>query len=160
MWANYFISTAGVASGLTGLIFVGLSINVKKIFMISKAHLPGRALGSLIFLTNIVIVSNLCLIPGQQVNCLGIEILTSGVVIWIVITRLDLVLYRSVEGDYKSQYFRNIFYSQFSVLPFLAGGTVLITGQDKGFYILVPGIVFSLVKSLLDIWFLMVDVNR
>jgi hypothetical protein len=159
-WINYFISTAGVAAGLTGLIFVGLSVNVKKIFAISKAHLPSRALGSLIVLTNIVIVSNLCLVPRQPIYSLGVEILFSGIVIWIIVSRLDLIMYRTVESIYRAQYFRNIFYSQFTVMPFLVSGVFLICNIDTGIYILVPGIIFSLIKSLVDIWFIMVDINR
>jgi hypothetical protein len=159
-WINYFISTAGVAAGLTGLIFVGLSVNVKKIFCISKAHLPSRALGSLIVLTNIVITSNLCLVPKQPIYGLGVEVLIAGAIIWIIITRLDLIMYRTVEGHYRPQYFRNIFYSQFTIMPFLIAGVFLLYNLQIGVYLLVPGIIFSLVKSMVDIWFIMVDINR
>ena len=159
-WINYFISTAGVAAGLTGLIFVGLSVNVKKIFCITKAHLPSRALGSLIVLSNIVIVSNLCLIPSQPIYSLGAEIFVAGIVIWIIITRLDLIMYRTVAATYRPQYFRNIFLSQFTIMPFLVAGIFLICDLNAGVYIIVPGIIFSLIKSLVDIWFIMVDINR
>src|SRR5277367_5529449 len=159
-WSNYFISTAGVAAGLTGLIFVGLSVNLKKIFFISKAHLPSRTLGSLITLANIVVVSNLCLVPKQPDYCTGIEILIAGIIIWIIVTRLDLVMYRTVEVNYRPRYFRNIFYSQLTIMPFLIAGIFLICKFDIGTYVLVPGIILSLIKSMVDIWFIMVDINR
>ena len=157
---SYFFTTAGVASGLTGLIFVGLSVNLKKIFCISKAHLPSRALGSLITLANIVVISILCLVPKQPLYCIGIEVLISSVTIWIIITRLDLGLYRTIEARYRPQYFRNIFFSQFTIMPFLISGIFLIFNVDIGIYVLVPGIIFSLIKSLVDIWFIMIDINR
>jgi hypothetical protein len=160
MWSTYFSTTASIASSLTGLIFVGLSINVKKIFCISKAHLPSRAFGSLTLLTNIVIISNLCLVPDQPPAILGSEILLMGVAIWIIITRLDIKGYKTVEEYYKKQYFRSLFYSQLSLLPVLASGVSLIFNYSNAFYILLPGIIFSLIKSLFDIWFLMVDINR
>jgi len=160
MWVNYFSSAGSIASSLTGLIFVGLSINVKKIFCISKAHLPSRAFGSLILLTNIVIISNLCLVPNQPLLWLGCEIFIAALLIWIFITRLDVIVYRNVDDYYKKQYFRSLFYSQLSLIPFLTGGVFFIINSNTGFYILIPGIIFSLIKSLLDIWFLIVDINR
>ncbi len=159
-WFDYFISTAGVAGGLIGLIFVGLSVNVKKIFCISKAHLPSRTLGSLITLTNIVIVSNLCMVPGQPIYVLGTEIAILAIITWVIITRLDLQMFKTVENHYRAQYFRNIFYSQFTIMPFLGAGTLLVFGINFGVYLLVPGIILSLIKSLMDIWFVMVDLNR
>jgi hypothetical protein len=160
MWVNYFSSTSAIASSLTGLIFVGLSVNVKKIFCITKAHLPSRAFGSLILLTNIVIVSNLCLVPAQPVFWLGCEILIAALAIWIMITRLDVIGYRKVHEDYKRQYFRSLFYSQLSLIPFLAAGACFIIKTGNPYYMLIPGIIFSLMKSLVDIWFLIVDINR
>jgi hypothetical protein len=159
-WGNYFFSTAGVAAGLTGLIFIGLSVNLKKIFCITKAHLPSRALGSLLTLTNIVVVSNLCLVPKQPYYCIGGEILTASVIIWLIITRLDLVTYRTIQGHYRPRYFRNIFYSQLTIMPFLISGIFLICNLDIGIYFLVPGFIFSLIKSMVDIWFIMIDINR
>jgi hypothetical protein len=159
-WDNYFTITGSIASGLTGLIFVGLSLNLKKIFCITKAHLPSRALGSLVLITNIVIVSNLCLIPLQPLFLLGIEISILAIVIWVTISRLDFINYKRVEDLYKRPYLRNLLFLQLSILPFLIAGIVLISGSGTAYYILVPGIIFSLIKSLLDIWFLIVDINK
>jgi hypothetical protein len=159
-WNNYFTITGSIASGLTGLIFVGLSVNLKKIFCITKAHLPSRAVGSLVLITNIVIVCNLCLIPAQPLMFLGTEISVLAIIIWFSISRLDFQTYRRVEDLYKKLYFRNFFFLQLSILPFLIAGIFMIFGSETAFYILVPGIIFSLIKSLLDIWFLTVDINK
>jgi hypothetical protein len=159
-WINYFTVTGSIASGLTGLIFVGLSVNLKKIFCITKEHLPSRAVGSLVLITNIVIVCNLCLIPSQPLKVLGAEISLLGLTIWFAVSRLDFKTYRRVEYPYKMLYFRNLFFLQLSILPFLAAGVFMILGSDIAFYILVPGIIFSLIKSLLDVWFLTVDINK
>jgi hypothetical protein len=159
-WVNYFTITGSIASGLTGLIFVGLSVNLKKIFCITKAHLPSRAVGSLVLITNIVIVCNLCLVPEQPLAMLGSEISILAIIIWATISRLDLISYRRVEDLYKKLYFRNLFFLQFSILPFLTAGIFMIFGSQTAYYILVPGIIFSLTKSLLDIWFLTVDINK
>ena len=159
-WINYFTITGSIASGLTGLIFVGLSVNLKKIFCITKAHLPSRALGSLVLIANIVIVCNLCIVPQQPVRWLGIEILFLAITIWVTISRLDFITYRRVDHLYKKHYFRNLFFVQLSILPFLVAGICMIGGSPIAYYILVPGILFSLIKSLLDVWFLTVEINK
>ena len=159
-WINYFTITGSIASGLTGLIFVGLSVNLKKIFCITKAHLPSRAVGSLVLITNIVIVCNLCLIPAQPLGMLGTEIGILAIIIWFTLSRLDFKTYHRVEDLYKKLYFRNLFFLQLSILPFLIASLFLIFGSATAFYILVPGIIFSLIKSLLDIWFLTVDIHK
>lgn len=160
IWTIYFSVTSGSASGLTGLIFIGLSVNLGKILKITGTHRPGRIFGSMILLANILIISNLCLIPEQPISSLGMEIEISAVIIWIIVTRLDLIVYRGVGKMYKQNYFRNIFFSQLSIIPFLAGGLLLIVHNTNGFYVLVPGIVFSFIKSLVDAWFLLVEINR
>ena len=157
-WANYFIATAGAAAALTGLIFVSVSLSLKTILAIP--HLPGRALGSLILLANILIVSSFCLVPGQSFFWLGCQIMAFGIIIWFINTRMDISLYNNVEKQYKRHYFRNFFFTQFAIVPYLVGGVYLILNSDIGFYWLIPGITFSFVKSLLDAWVLLVEINR
>jgi len=159
-WVNYFTITGSIASGLTGLIFIGLSINIKKVFLITKAHLPSRSLSSLMLITNIVIVCNLCLVPGQPVIMLGLEIFIMSLIIWLITCRLDLRTYRRVNDVHKKHYFRNFLFLQVSLIPFIGSGILLVFRWEHAFYIMIPGIIFSLIKSLLDIWFLIVDLNR
>jgi hypothetical protein len=157
-WANYFLATAGAAAALTGLIFVSVSLNLKRI--LSLAHLPGRALVSLILMSNILIVSSFCLIPKQSFLLVGIEILVLDIIIWIVITRLDLKIYKGVEQKYKTQYLINIVFTQLAIEPYLAAAAYLLCNSDIGLYLLIPGITFSFIKSLLDSWVLLVEINR
>lgn len=159
-WINYFTITGSIASGLTGLIFVGLSVNLKKIFCITKTHLPSRAVSSLVLITNIVIVSNVCLIPDQPLPMLGAEIFILAIAIWVALSRLSFKTYKRVEDLYKKPYFRNFLLLQLAILPYLTAGVLLMLNVPAAFYFLVPGIIFSLMKSLLDIWFLTVDINK
>jgi hypothetical protein len=99
-WINYFSTTGSIASGLTGLIFVGLSVNLKKILLITKSHVPSRSLSSLMLITNILIVCNLCLVPGQSTRMLGAEISVMALIVWFTTIRLDLKTYRRVGYAY------------------------------------------------------------
>jgi hypothetical protein len=72
-WQNFFVATSGSAAALTGLIFVGVSINLNRI--LSFPRLADRALISLILLFSILIASILFLVPSQNSLTLSIEIL-------------------------------------------------------------------------------------
>jgi hypothetical protein len=155
---SYFSTMAEAAATLTGLIFVGLSLNLQRILSIQ--HLPTRALGSLMLMTNILMVCSFCLLKQQPVFWLGVEVLACGLVIWIVITRMDVLMYRDMVRQYKFHYFRNLVFTQLAVLPYLAAGVLLLSGSACGYYWLIPGITISIVKALTDSWVLLVEINR
>ena len=157
-WANYFIATAGGAAALTGLIFVSVSLNLKQI--LAGRHLPGRALGSLILLSNILISGSFCLIPRQSPTLLGSELASVALIVWTVTTRIDIIMYRDVEKLYKVHYLQNICFTQLAILPYIAGGVFLLNNSPIGFYCLIPGITFSFIKALVDSWVLLVEINR
>src|ERR1700743_3335418 len=96
---SYFSTMAEAAATLTGLIFVGLSLNLQRILSIK--HLPTRALGSLMLMTNILIVSSFCLVKAQPILWLGVEVLACGLLIWIVNLRMDIAMYKEMIGEYQ-----------------------------------------------------------
>jgi hypothetical protein len=49
-WHEFFLAEAGVAAVLTGLVFIGVSINLDKIMSNPGHGLPGRALEALVLL--------------------------------------------------------------------------------------------------------------
>jgi len=157
-WSNFFIGTAGAAATLTGLIFVGVSINLVKILSIPK--LPGRALISLILLLQILLLSLLFLVPKQSLNTLGIEVLCLSFITWASISKTDIGIFQSKPKEFKPQYAFNILLSQIAVIPYFIGGIELLTSGECGFYWFVPAIIFSFLKAVLDAWVLLVEINR
>jgi modulator of FtsH protease len=157
-WSNYFVATAGGAAALAGLIFVSVSLNLKRI--LSHDHLPGRALGSLILLINILITGSFCLVPGQSLFWLGCEIALVGLAIWIINTRMDIRMHRQTARRYRPYSLQNLFVTQLAIVPYLVAAGFLLNDMAVGFYWLIPGITFSFIKSLVDSWVLLVEINR
>jgi hypothetical protein len=157
-WENFFMAEVGASAALTGLLFVGVSINLTRI--ISLPGLPNRALLALILLLTILIVCSLLLVPGQTLTFVGIEVLVVGVVVWTIATTLDVSILRKKEPEYRLQYMVNMALSQFAVLPYVIAGIIVLTRGADGLYWIVPAIVVSFIKAILDAWVLLVEINR
>jgi hypothetical protein len=157
-WQNFFFAELGAAAVLAGLIFVGVSINLSDILAVPK--LPSRALEALALLLIAMVVTSLMLVPGQPVALVGWEILACGIAGLATTTVIDIGLWRAAEEPYRraSRWISTL--NQFAVVSYLiAGVTVLVRGLD-GLYWLVPAILISLVKALVDAWVLLVEIKR
>jgi modulator of FtsH protease len=157
-WENFFIAEIGASAALAGLIFVGVSINLTRI--LSLPGLPNRALLALIYLLTILVVCSLLLVPGQAVMLVGIEVLVVGFIVWITATMLDVTILQKRDPHYRSQYMFNMVLTQFAVLPYVVAGIFVLTLGTDGLYWLVPAIVISFIKAILDAWVLLVEINR
>jgi len=89
-WHDFFLAQAGAAGVLTGLVFVGVSINLQKIVSNPRSGLAGRAGEALILLVAVLMASVLVLVPGQGLGVLGVEVLVVGLAAcgWIVAIQL------------------------------------------------------------------------
>src|SRR5215212_12116133 len=67
-WHDFFLATSAAAGVLTGLVFVGVSINLEKIVSQSGSGLTGRAAEALILLLAVLTASILLLVPGQSIS--------------------------------------------------------------------------------------------
>ena len=149
---------AAAAATLTGLIFVGVSINLAKI--LSMPSLPDRALESLILLLTILVVSALALVPAQSPPVIGIEFLSIGFVTWAIILYLDIRIWHNTEKRFKRHSRQNILFSQLAILPYIIAGIIILCQGYSGFYWLIPGILISFIKSIIDAWVLLVEIHR
>ena len=157
-WHNFFSATASASATLTGLIFVGVSINITKILSLPK--LPERALLSLFLLLAILIISSLMLVPFQSSLFTGIEVSIIAITMYIVATKMDMSIYKQLETVYKKQYFLSVVFNQLAVLPYLFAGISILLYAEKGMYWLVPAIILSFIKAIVDAWVLLVEINR
>lgn len=157
-WANFFIATAGASAALTGLVFVGISINLTKI--LSIAGLPGRALLSIILLLNTLVVSLLMLVPRQSTAALGWWLTAVSVCTWAAALTLDIRVLRRIARRYKPRYAGYFLADQVATLLFIGAGIALAAGWTGGAYVMLPAILLSIVKAVADGWVLLVEINR
>ena len=157
-WGNFFVAIVSAAAALTGLIFVGVSISLNRI--LSVPMLSGRASEPLILLITVLIISALCLVPGQPVMLLGLQISIISAICWAVTLQLDLKMLRNTEIQYKKHYRRNLLFTQCAVIPFIIAGIIISTMGVIGIYWLIPGIIISMIISLMDAWVLLVEIHR
>lgn len=86
--------------------------------------------------------------------------LVVGLVIWIISTILDVTILQTKAPKYRRPYVFNIVLSQLSVLPYIISGIIVLTLGAAGLYWIVPAIIISFIKAILDAWVLLVEINR
>jgi hypothetical protein len=89
-WHDFFLAQAAATATLTGLVFVGVSINLQTIVSDPCSGLAGRAGQALILLVAVLTVSVLLLVPGQGPGIIGAEILVVGLVCWGWVVAIQL----------------------------------------------------------------------
>ena len=162
-WHDFFLAQAGAAGVLTGLVFVGVSINLQKIVSESGSGLPGRAAEALILLVGVLMASVLVLVPGQGLGVLGAEVLVVGLAAWGWIVAIQLPRVRdwgTMRADLRGPLVVRVVLGQVATLPVVISGVVVLSVGPGGLYWLMAGTVFSILAALFEAWVLLVEINR
>jgi hypothetical protein len=157
-WHDLFVATTGASAALTGLIFVGVSINLSRILAYPK--LPSRALLSLILLSTILIVSVLLLIPNQKNFVTGIEVLLVGSCCWIASSIIGISIASKTDKQYRIANLITMLIDQLATFPYIIAAILLLLNYEQGYYFIVVAFVLSIVKSIIDAWVLLIEINR
>jgi modulator of FtsH protease len=162
-WYDFFLAQAGAAGVLTGLVFVGVSINLKKIVSDPSFGLAGRAAEALILLVAVLLASVLVLVPGQAPGVLGVEVLVVGLAAWLWIVAIQMPLLRhwgAMRADLRGPFVLRVVLGQVATLPLVIAGVAMLSVGLGGLYWLMASTVFSILAALLEAWVLLVEINR
>lgn len=162
-WHDFFLAQAGAAGVLTGLVFVGVSINLEKIISDPNSGLPGRAAEALILLVAVLIMSTLLLVPGQGTMLVGAEVLALGLGAWVWIGAIHLLRIRdwgTMRPDLRRPFVLRVALGQIASLTLVVAGIAVLGWGLGGLYWLAVGTNLAILVALFDAWVLLIEINR
>jgi len=137
-------------------VVVAISINIERI--LSFKGLPERGLVTLLLLLGVLVVSLICLQPGQGRSSLGVSLLVEGIVITVVVARLTLSA-RTTGGE-ESHFASSLFIAAIGTLPFIVAGISVLAEAGGGLQWVLTGFISAIVGSMLNAWILLVEILR
>jgi hypothetical protein len=157
-WGGFATAQVGAAAALSGLIFVGISVNLQRI--LSTPGLPRRAGEALVALLALLLASGLLLIPGQTTALVGWELLLVGVVAWLGVVGIHLRSRGTWEQSHPQSFAFRIALGQTATLPFiLAGLGVLLRGDGAlGWFAL--GTIGVYLFAFTNAWVMLIEIDR
>jgi hypothetical protein len=162
-WHDFFLAQAGAAGVLTGLVFVGVSINLDKIVSEPNSGLPGRAAEALILLVAVLLMSTSLLVPGQGPVMVGVEVLVlgAGALVWILAIQLLRIRdWATMSPDLRKPFVLRVTLGQIALLTMVAAGIAVMALGPGGLYWLVAGTNLAILVALFDAWVLLIEINR
>ncbi|MFO1141490.1 MAG: hypothetical protein U1E59_03710 [Amaricoccus sp.] len=157
-WQPFFAALLGAGATLLGLLFVGLSLNLARI--VATTALPRRAEIALMVIVLQIVVAAFGLVPAQPNGAFAAETLLAAGAIWAATTSMNLGLIRTAETEQRRTARQNFALLQLAVLPYLAGGLLMLAGRTPALYLIAAGMVACILKATLDAWVLLVEINR
>jgi hypothetical protein len=157
-WTNFGLATAGTAATLAGLLFVAVSINLKRI--LEFPNLPARAAQTLILFATPLVAGIFLLVPAQPRAALGWELLVTGVGVGAFQVVIDARSSRADEETRLTWLFGRILPGILSCGCLAVAGAALLAQAAGGLYWLVPSVVAAIVFGLLNVWVLLVEILR
>jgi hypothetical protein len=158
VWTGFFTAMTAAAAGLTGLLFVAVSINLEHILK-GTTMLPARAAETVAMLLFVVTSSALALVP-QDVELLGAEILVVVVPLVVIVVR-DQLRYRRQNPDQPLYWsVSRMTTSGIGLVPGLIAGISLAAHWGGGLYWLVPASLLGIAGAVYSAWILLVEILR
>lgn len=157
-WSDFFVAEVGASAALAGLVIVAISINLSRI--VSFPWLPGRAAETLVAPTGVLVVSSYMLVPGQSATRLAGELIVTGTAMWLMPVIIQLRALGIQKGVPRRSLVVRFVLTQLSSIPVLVTGLLLLVGDTDPIAWLVPGIIASLIATVINAWVLLVEIVR
>jgi hypothetical protein len=153
-WSEFLVAAAGAGAGLAGLVFIGISINLKPI--LDAPGLPTRAGQTIVVLATALAVSLGLLGPGESRVAAGLIVLLLGGGGWFAVTYFQIRSTAVVRQHRRGP----IVLMQLATVPFLISGVSMLASFGGGLYWMQAGVILSYLVGLVNGWVLLVEIMR
>jgi hypothetical protein len=171
LWETFALGHLGASAALLGLVFVGISINLREV--LAQTALVNRAGEAVALLASLLIGSTAILIPGQSSTTVGIELLAIGALTVAGVASLQRDMGTEDAGDdtatpdpgpangipRSSAVARRILGLGAGTLVAIAGLS-LVVDSGGGMYWWAAGVVVVYLGAITNAWVLMIEILR
>lgn len=157
VWSDFLAATVGACTGLAGLLFVALSINLDR--LASRPKLATRAGETLAILLLAVVGAALGLVPLSRPGY-AMALLAITAPVWLATLLLQLKQGSDNPDDPRWWFLSRMAVTQFVAVPFLVTGVSLLARRGGGMFWLAGAALAALVGSVYNAWILLVEVVR
>ena len=162
-WSDFALAQLGASAALLGLVFVGISINLRDI--LGSGSLVHRADEAVILLGSVLVMATVVLIPGQRKDVLSTELILLGAALFAVVLFLQRDAVTQAPDPAKpgpprgSLAMRRAFGLGAAALV-AVGGITLAAEAGGGLYWLPAAVLVAYVGALTNAWILLVEILR
>jgi len=163
-WNDFALAQLGASAALLGLVFVGISINLKEI--IGTPLLVNRALEAIVLLATVLLAATAVLIPAQDREVVGVELAVLGVLVCIFLLRLQAgtrreeVVQPGDRGPTRASIVSRRVIGLGSAALIAIAGVLLLVETGGGLYWWPAAIVAAYLGALVNAWVLLVEILR
>jgi hypothetical protein len=162
-WNDFAVAQVGASAALLGLVFVGISINLKE--FVGTSTLVNRALEAIVLLGSVLLTATAVLIPGQEREAVGVELVVIGVLTGLVLLRLQAGVAQDVAanadpGPTRASIVSRRVVGLGSALLVGVAGILLLVDAGGGLYWWPAAIAVAYFGALVDAWVLLVEILR
>jgi modulator of FtsH protease len=162
-WSDFALAQLGASAALLGLVFVGMSINLKD--FVGTPVLVNRALEAIVLLATVLIAATAVLIPHQSREVVGVELVAIGVVTSLAVVRLQAGTHSDVvpagnRGPTRASIVSRRIIGLGSALLIVIAGVTLLVEAGGGLYWWPAAIVAAYVGAIVNAWVLLVEILR
>lgn len=154
-WQVLFGAVAAASAALTGLLFVGLSINLRKVIG-TPEHLA-RAREVLGQLLSLLVLSIILLIPGQNRFVLGAELILLGAILAGVSVFLHGQTFKRIGPQRRVRWGARVAVFHVGTLAIPIAGGSLMLGHYGGLFWLVITVLMYFLWATINAWTLVVQ---